>query len=132
MAVSSVTIQINPLAVARLAAPGGIVDIHLSKLATAVAVAARGFAPHDTGKLAASIHIDRIGPSAWAVKATAPYAAAVHEGSRPHEIRPHGKVLRFPTRGGGIVFAPKVQHPGTRPNPFLERAMTSVIGRSLL
>jgi hypothetical protein len=44
-------------------------------------------------------------------------------GSMPHIIRPRkAKVLRFRGRGGGVVFARKVNHPGTTRDNFLYRA----------
>lgn len=47
------------------------------------------------------------------------YAIYVSEGTRPHIIRPRPprKALRF-TVGGRVVYAAKVNHPGTRPNPW--------------
>jgi hypothetical protein len=52
-----------------------------------------------------------------------------HEGTRPHVIRPRRrKALRFlSSRAGGIVFARRVFHPGTRANPFLRDALREVI-----
>jgi len=52
----------------------------------------------------------------------------VVEGSPPHVIRSRrGRALAFewpnaPFGTGGIYFFRKVNHPGTRPNPFIERA----------
>jgi hypothetical protein len=53
----------------------------------------------------------------------APYARFVLEGTRPHTItaRRPGGMLRFEGRGGP-VFRRSVRHPGTRPNPFVQRA----------
>lgn len=50
------------------------------------------------------------------------YAWIVHQGSRPHPItaNPPRKSLRFKV-GGRIVFAYRVAHPGTHPDPFLTR-----------
>lgn len=67
----------------------------------------------------------------------APYAAAVHEGSRPHEIptggaaaqKAKGYPLRFP-KNGMVIRAWKVNHPGNAPNPFLRNAMIHVISAS--
>ena len=54
------------------------------------------------------------------------YAAFVNDGTRPHIIRPRrAQVLRF-TVGGRTVFAKVVHHPGTRPRPFLDRALREV------
>lgn len=59
--------------------------------------------------------------------ATASYAAAVEFGTRPHAIRPRrAKALRFLGRGGQVVFARSVQHPGTRPKPYLQPAFDQV------
>lgn len=50
----------------------------------------------------------------------------VNDGTRPHVIRPRAKqVLRFQV-GGRTVFAKVVNHPGTKPNPFLDRALREV------
>lgn len=102
-------------------------------VATAASTA-RGLAPVRTGTLRASITADpvrRTGP--WAltsgISATAPYAAPVHEGARPHIIRPkHARALRFDwPKAGGIVFFKKVNHPGNRPNRFLSNAVHRVV-----
>lgn len=50
-----------------------------------------------------------------------------HEGSRPHVILPRrGRALRFKS-GGMVVYARRVLHPGTRPNPYLVTALREVI-----
>lgn len=53
-----------------------------------------------------------------------PAASFVLNGTAPHEIRPKrsGGRLRF-TVGNRVVFARSVQHPGTKPNNFLWKAM---------
>lgn len=56
------------------------------------------------------------------VHATARYAAPVHEGARPHLIRPvRAQALRFQV-GGRTVFTQLVRHPGNRARPFLRNA----------
>ena len=51
-----------------------------------------------------------------------PYGVYVHEGTKAHAIVPREKkVLRFVGRGG-IVFAPRVRHPGTDKDQFLYNA----------
>lgn len=69
----------------------------------------------------------------------AAYAAPVHEGSKPHDIRPRRrKALRFapgagatltgrPRRGAQVVFAKRVRHPGNKPNPFMLRGLRNAI-----
>lgn len=57
-----------------------------------------------------------------------PAAHYVMNGTKPHEIRPRNKkVLRF-TVGGTVVYARRVDHPGTKPNPFLWKAMLAARG----
>ncbi len=59
----------------------------------------------------------------------APYAAAIDQGARPHVIYPRrAAALRFIGRGGSVVFAKKVNHPGNKPYKFLYRA-TMAAGR---
>ena len=59
----------------------------------------------------------------------APYASAIDGGAKPHIIVPRrARALRFIARGGSVVFARKVRHPGNRPYKFLYRA-TVAAGR---
>jgi HK97 gp10 family phage protein len=82
-------------------------------------------APVDTGTLRHSlgirVHTNRveIGPNLN----QAPYAGYVEFGTKPHVIRPKkpGGVLVF-TVGGTKVFAKKVNHPGTKPQPYVAPA----------
>lgn len=49
-----------------------------------------------------------------------PIALLHHEGTRPHVIVPRNKTfLRFFRPEGGVVFAKRVNHPGTKPNRYL-------------
>lgn len=56
------------------------------------------------------------------------YALIVHNGSRPHEIRPRPprKSLRFRV-AGRIVYATRVAHPGTEADPFLTRWIRELV-----
>jgi HK97 gp10 family phage protein len=81
-------------------------------------------APWRTGKLARSIvkEVDEDGVAS--IKALAPYAIHVIKGTAPHEIRPiNASCLAFKAAGGEMVFTRLVRHLGTKPNPFLERAV---------
>jgi hypothetical protein len=81
-----------------------------------------------TRDLQSSINIiekrSRKGGQTWKIGSKINYAYWHHEGTLPHIIRGKRKnqyrrrVLRF-TRGGTVVFANSVRHPGTRPNKFL-------------
>lgn len=57
------------------------------------------------------------------VKSKKKTAAFLEHGTRPHIIRARRKkMLRFVAKGGGIVFARAVHHPGTRGTHFLWNA----------
>lgn len=83
--------------------------------------------PVDTGRLRASIRgrasrTWTLRPQ-FTVSSNVDYASMVHDGTRPHTIRPRTKqALKF-TVGGQVVFAKVVHHPGTRARPFLDRAL---------
>lgn len=105
----------------------GMVDRHLEGLASRVADEGRAGAPVNTGRLRDSIRFYRDSDGTWVVIADVPYSLVVHQGSRPHPIEPRrAKVLRFPSKGGSVVYTKRVNHPGTRPQPFLTEALRSV------
>ena len=57
------------------------------------------------------------------------YGHFVREGTEPHEIRPvRAKALRFMI-GNQVIFAMKVDHPGTRANPYHQRVYQRQRGR---
>ncbi len=86
-------------------------------------------APWRTGRLAGSI-VKEVSDGEAEVQALAPYAAFVEFGTAPHEIRPvNASILAFEA-GGKMVFAPLVRHPGTRANPFMERAAEEARGKA--
>lgn len=61
-------------------------------------------------------------PTKSAVKATAPYAFYVENGTRPHAIvARRRKALRF-VQNGEVFFRRSVWHPGTWPRPFMAEA----------
>lgn len=93
---------------------------------------AKILAPVDTGRLRAAI-----GPPQYSrtltfraqatINVNVDYAKFVHDGTRPHIIRPRrAQALRF-TVGSQVVYARVVRHPGTRARPFLDRALREVI-----
>jgi HK97 gp10 family phage protein len=79
-------------------------------------------APWRTGFLAMSI-TKKVSEGKAVIKPMAPYAIFVEKGTRPHIIRPiNAKCLAFSSGMlGGLVFARLVNHPGTKPNPFVEK-----------
>lgn len=110
----------------------GRLEVFAKGFVSTVSAVAKGLAPVRTGALKASIHPDpvqRTGP--WAlssgVSADANHAAPVHQGAKPHVIRPrHARMLRFEV-DGKVVFARKVNHPGQRAQPFLTNAAHRVV-----
>jgi hypothetical protein len=91
---------------------------------------AKVLAPVDTGRLRASIRIESrrnlAFRSIYTVGSDLSYAVMVHDGTRPHIIRPkNAQALRFRI-GGRIVYAKVVHHPGTRARPFLDDALRQV------
>ena len=108
---------------------------------------AKARVPRKTGFLARSILPGELDDDSVIVRVTAPYAAPVEFGSKPHVIVPRNKrMLAWPagdrrlsgrarTRGGKptgpMVFAKKVNHPGTKAQPFVVPAAIEAIGRNL-
>lgn len=124
---AAVKVTIYEEAIRAILAPSGDAGRYLRSLGEAVATAAAVQAPVDSGRLRASIRTEQ-DASKVRVIADTPYAAAVHEGAKPHVITPkQARMLRFPTKAGEVVFAPKVNHPGNAPNPFLLRALEMVV-----
>ena len=120
----------NAVGAARQVAP--IIRRVHNSLTRQIANSARHRVPVLTGHLGKSIAEDaQTWPSPMHVKggvtAHAKYARYVHDGTRPHIIRPKnpGGVLRF-TMNGHVVFARSVNHPGTRARPFLRNAGIAV------
>jgi hypothetical protein len=94
----------------------------IEKLADVAYVSAFFGAPWRTGRLAGSL-VKEVGDGEASIQALAPYAVYVVNGAAPHEIRPvNARVLAFEV-GGKMVFTAIVQHPGTKPNPFMQRAV---------
>ncbi len=72
------------------------------------------------GNLRQSIYSRRLSLTAAEVGATAKYAAAVNDGSRPHVIRAkNAKVLT----NGSKFFGRVVNHPGAKAQPFFTNAV---------
>jgi hypothetical protein len=119
-----------------LRSPTGPVGRHLIARGEIVKQAARAKAPRKTGCLQESIvkRVEENPATGFVIRIVSDttscsptrtsYSLFVHEGTEPHVIEPKGKVLSFywdrgPDGPGQYFFAGPVQHPGTRPNPFL-------------
>ncbi len=80
-----------------------------------------------SGYLRSSIHAFRMSSGNVIIGPTAPYARYVVMGTPPHGIDSTGPwPLR--NRATGQVFGPHVNHPGTRPNNFIQRAAYDMSG----
>lgn len=81
------------------------------------------FVPRDTGQLRATMQFSvdsrKIRGKIFPTK---DYSIYVHEGTRPHTIRVRNKKVLANKRTGEF-FGKQVNHPGTKPNPFLEKMM---------
>jgi hypothetical protein len=79
-------------------------------------------APWRTGALAQSI-VKEVSAGEARIRALAPYDVYVQLGTRPHTIKPaRASCLVFVARSGELVFTQLVLHPGTLPNPYMQRA----------
>jgi hypothetical protein len=107
-------------------APGGDVHKYMERLGRQMVLIARRLVPKKTHMLERSINSRVLNTGdglILEVGSPLDYALMVHEGTRPHIIHPNQhRVLRFQDRGR-IVYAKVVVHPGTRPHPYLRRAM---------
>lgn len=124
---------------------GGTLGRHMQKKTTEFVMEAKLEAPHpggvpenrtrinySTGEMVRKIYSTRghspSGDLESRVVVNVPYAKFVHEGTRPHEIRPArgGQLVFFWAKRGRPVWATQVMHPGTKPNQFLVRAARQV------
>lgn len=86
------------------------------------------YCPVDKGGLRASINLIPFSPgySFYELATTKEYAEAVEFGTAPHIIRPvNGKALKFKA-DGKTIFAKKVNHPGTRAQPYFRPSLDQV------
>lgn len=96
-----------------------------------------------TGNLGQSIHVAEYDEDSVRVVADADYAPDVEYGTAPHEIVPRrARALRWatspggarltgsPRRGADVAFARRVQHPGTKAQPYMRPAAEEVLGEA--
>ena len=105
----------------------GALNKALREIGSMMVPALKKNTPRRTGKLANSTRFQLMGsPSDQRMEirqgARTPagdfYGSYVRLGTKPHEIRPvKAKALAFMI-GNRLVFAKKVNHPGTKPNPY--------------
>ncbi|MDK1473610.1 hypothetical protein QNO07_09280 [Streptomyces sp. 549] len=125
-----VTFNVQPSRVRRiLLQPLGLVERDVRRRVRRVETAARRMAPGSMGQgQRIKGRVER-GPEGYrgVVTSTHPASIYVIKGTRPHVIRPRrAKALRFRV-GGRTVFARVVNHPGTKPNDFLSKALREAV-----
>ena len=126
---------------ARLRALGGTKPMLQAFQLETIAEAKR-LVPRKTGHLGRSILAGRVSDDEAVVEARTSYAAAVEFGSRPHVIRPKkARILAWPAaegdnrlsgrarKGAAMVFARKVNHPGSKAQPYLVPAAVKAVGK---
>lgn len=104
-------------------------DADAKKRAERVENLAKIEAPSKTGELRRQIRTSQSRDvqgrysTGYDVTSNAPYSIFVIKGTRPHKITGNPLLAFFwPKLGRDVVFR-SVQHPGTRPNNFLSRAL---------
>lgn len=111
---------------------GRSLDDVLMFVANSMAADMQAIVPVDTGNLKSAIKVTvltrgriTVGPDTL----MAPYAWDVEYGTKPHviEAKP-GKVLRFQV-GDRIVYTRRVNHPGTRAQPYVRPVVQNWVAR---
>lgn len=104
-------------------------DADAKKRATKVLAVAKIEAPSKTGELRRGIRMSqsRDVKGRWStgydVESTAPYSLFVIKGTKPHTIEGNPYLAFFWPKVGKFVVFRSVNHPGTRANNFLSRAL---------
>lgn len=102
----------------------------LFRIGSGVRYRAKQVAPYKTGKLKEDIQVfdNRADSLSIGVGNTklVPYAKFVYFGTRPHVIKPK-KMKAFANKKSGQIFGKSVNHPGTKANPYIEKAFSEYI-----
>jgi hypothetical protein len=109
--------------------PGGMVYRNMERRVRRVEAEAIRLAPGSMkASIRVSIHRGPDGDFRGVIRSTHPASIYVLNGTRPHRIFPRkpGGVLRF-TVGGRVVYARYVNHPGSKANPFLQKALRAAL-----
>jgi hypothetical protein len=125
------TFEMDQSGMAHLFSPGGDVGRWLARKGGEVALDARRTSPFDTGLMWSKTYSRvAVPPLRAEIVADTYYATFVHQGTKAHPIRARrAQMLRFPGRAGEIVYRKSVNHPGTKPRPWLREALVRVVGR---
>lgn len=108
----------------------GTVGAHMRKIGLEILAGAKAMVGVRTGNLRRSIHMRqglRGRVQYVEVSGNTKYAYLHHEGARRHLITAKpGRIMRFYV-GGRVVYAQKVNHPGSRKNPYLTVPMRKAV-----
>jgi hypothetical protein len=100
----------------------GTMRTSVRKIADIYRNMAREEAPKKTGKFAAGISKSSVGYLSWNINEGKKLGAIIRNGSLSHIIRPKkAKALYWPGLPHPVAWA---AHPGTKPNPYDERAVS--------
>lgn len=109
--------------------PSGVVGSDLRRRGRKLVLMAKSTVGKRTGELAASINMQYFAVKNPYIRvgSEVDHAYIVHEGTRPHIIKPNDRqVMRFKVRGR-IVYAEQVEHPGTKGSKYLSRHLRKVV-----
>lgn len=102
----------------------------LFRIGSGVRYRAKQVAPYKTGKLKEDIQVfdNRADSLSIGVGNTmlVSYAKFVYFGTRPHIIKPK-KMKALANKKSGQIFGKSVNHPGTKANPYLEKAFSEYV-----
>ena len=117
---------------AQLQSPAGGLWKWMEKRGDKAVIGAKRMVGVKTGALRDSIHKRHLanftGQYLW-IGSTQSHALLHHQGTRPHRIAPNqpNTVLKF-RRGTRVIHTAQVNHPGTKPNPYLSAQLRHFIG----
>lgn len=100
----------------------------LFRVGSETANEAKKVAPYKTGNLKKDIGVISVNDKSVTIGNTtlASYAKFVHYGTKPHIIKAK-KAKALANKKSGLVFGKKVNHPGTKANPYLKNAFENYI-----
>lgn len=100
----------------------------LFRVGSEIANEAKTIAPYKTGNLKKDIKVISYSHKKVVVGNTklAPYAKFVYFGTKPHMIKVK-KARALANKKSGVVFGKKVNHPGTKANPYLKNAFDNYV-----
>lgn len=115
-----------------LNSPKGAVGLHMRKIGLEILAGSKSMVGIRTGRLKRSLAMRqgvRGRVQYVAVGSNVSHALMHHEGTGPHKITASpGRIMRFNV-GGKVVYAHKVNHPGTKPRKYLTVPMARAVRR---